>query len=270
MTKPLFANEKVMKHYLDALLQEDSSPELSSSPVENLLSDVETKAAQHQETSEYTPGKKAVETLEKKTVEALDKKPVETLDKQPVETPAINAQEPKDVEAESLVTEHKPLPATVLPQFDSFNEQFQALYFEVAGLTLAVPLNSLGGIYQLGEINRLIGKPDWFSGVMLHRDEKLSVVDTARWVMPEKYNKRLEEALNYQYLIVLGNSQWGLLAERLVDNVSLTHQDIKWRDKRATRPWLAGLIKDKMCALIDVSATKALLEQGLDSKYNDR
>jgi purine-binding chemotaxis protein CheW len=50
----------------------------------------------------------------------------------------------------------------------------------------------------------------------------------------------------------------------------LTHQDIKWRDKRATRPWLAGLIKDKMCALIDVSATKALLEQGLDSKYNDR
>lgn len=262
MAKPLFANEKVMKHYLDALLQDDSTPELSSSPVENLLSDVEAKAAQHQETSEYTPGKKAVETLEKKTVEALDKKPVET--------PAINAQEPKDVEAESLVTEHKPLPATVLPQFDSFNDQFQALYFEVAGLTLAVPLNSLGGIYQLGEINRLIGKPDWFSGVMLHREEKLNVVDTARWVMPEKYNKKLEEALNYQYLIVLGNSQWGLLAERLVDNVSLTHQDIKWRDKRATRPWLAGLIKDKMCALIDVSATKALLEQGLDSKYNDR
>jgi purine-binding chemotaxis protein CheW len=184
MAKPLFANEKVMKHYLDALLQDDSTPELSSSPVENLLSDVETKAAQHQETSEYTPGKKAVETLEKKTVEALDKKPVET--------PAINAQEPKDVEAESLVTEHKPLPATVLPQFDSFNDQFQALYFEVAGLTLAVPLNSLGGIYQLGEINRLIGKPDWFSGVMLHREEKLNVVDTARWVMPERSPLRSE------------------------------------------------------------------------------
>ena len=47
MTKQLFANEKVMKQYLDALLQEESSETLVS-PVENLLSDVESKAAEHQ------------------------------------------------------------------------------------------------------------------------------------------------------------------------------------------------------------------------------
>ena len=33
---------------------------------------------------------------------------------------------------------------------------------------------------------------------MLNRDEKPNVVDTARWVMPEKYDERLEQALNYR------------------------------------------------------------------------
>ena len=42
------------------------------------------------------------------------------------------------------------------------------------------------------------------------------VVDTARWVMPEKYDEQLEASLNYQYLITLGDSKWGLLAEKLI------------------------------------------------------
>jgi len=136
----------------------------------------------------------------------------------------------------------------------------------VAGLTLAVPLKALGGIHQLGEVNQLFGKPKWFKGVMLNREEKLNVVDTARWVMPEKYDEKLEQSLNYQYLITLGDSQWGLLAEKLVNNITLRKEDVKWRAKSGKRPWLAGVIKEKMCALIDVENLNQLLEQGLDSR----
>ncbi|MBN7821242.1 chemotaxis protein CheW [Bowmanella yangjiangensis] len=147
--------------------------------------------------------------------------------------------------------------------------QFQALLFDVAGLTLAVPLTELGGIHQFEKASPLIGKPDWFKGVMLHRDEKLKVVDTARWVMPEKYSETLAEALNYQYLIMLGTSGWGLCCESLVDTVSLHQDDVKWRENQGKRPWLAGLVKEKMCALIDVGALVALFEQGLGSKDAD-
>ena len=133
-------------------------------------------------------------------------------------------------------------------------------------MTLAVPLKSLGGIHQLGEINSIFGKPDWFKGVMLHREEKLSVIDTAKWVMPEKYDKTLKEALNYQYLIMLGDSHWGLLAENLVNNITLKNDDVKWREHSGKRPWLAGLIKEKMCALVDVTSLIELLEKGLDSQ----
>jgi len=101
---------------------------------------------------------------------------------------------------------------------------------------------------------------------MLNREEKLNVVDTARWVMPEKYDEKLEQSLDYQYLITLGDSQWGLLAEKLVNNITLRKEDVKWRAKSGKRPWLAGVIKEKMCALIDVENLNQLLEQGLDSR----
>lgn len=144
--------------------------------------------------------------------------------------------------------------------------EFQALFFKVAGLTLAVPLKSLGGIHKLDEINKVFSKPKWFKGVMLHRGTKLNVIDTAQWVMPEKYNEALEKNLNYQYLIMLGETSWGLQAENLINNVTLKSDDVKWREQSGKRPWLAGLIKDKMCALIDVDSLTELLDQGLDSR----
>jgi purine-binding chemotaxis protein CheW len=148
---------------------------------------------------------------------------------------------------------------------DSLDFRFQALFFEVAGLTLAVPLTTLGGIHQIDKIAPLFGKPDWFMGVMLHRESKLSVVDSAKWVMPEKYTEELAESLNYRYLIMLGESEWGLASEKLVNTVNLTKDDVKWRGSTGKRPWLAGMVKEKMCALIDVEELISMLNKGLGS-----
>src|SRR5262245_16635681 len=45
-------------------------------------------------------------------------------------------------------------------------EPFECLLFDVAGLTLAVPLVCLGSIHSLEgrELNKLVGQPDWFLG----------------------------------------------------------------------------------------------------------
>ena len=135
----------------------------------------------------------------------------------------------------------------------------------MAGLTLAVPLTTLGGIHRLEKIGPLFGKPSWFKGVMLYREEKLNVVDTAMWVMPEKYNQNLAETLNYQYLIMLGESNWGLASDKLVNNVTLNKDDVKWRESSGKRPWLAGMVKERMCALIDVYQLISMLNNGLGS-----
>ena len=242
MSRQLFANEKVMKQYLTALLSDDEASALSVNldPVAKLLQQVQPLQP------EVKKNTKKVAVKEKEIV-------------------VVDEKEHQEIAAPELRTQSSEPPIKRID--DEYRQgEFQALFFNVAGLTLAVPLKSLGGIHQLGEVNSIFGKPSWFKGVMLHREEKLNVIDTARWVMPEKYDKTLEEALNYQYLIMLGDSHWGLLAEGLVNNITLKSDDIKWRESSGKRPWLAGLIKEKMCALVDVTSLIELLEKGLDSQ----
>ncbi|ATD05864.1 chemotaxis protein CheW [Pseudoalteromonas piscicida] len=251
MSKHLFANEKVMKQYLGALLQEE--PEIEQcelSPVAKLLEQVKEPESELEDTD--LPVVVATE-------------PQESVSEVIEEQPSKLAQDLEVTENTSIIKEQTTIESVSAREAYQEGES-QALFFEVAGLTLAIPLKSLGGIHQLGEVNQLFGKPKWFKGVMLNREEKLNVVDTARWVMPEKLTPKLEDALDYQYLITLGDSNWGLLAEKLVNNLTLKPEDIKWRTADGKRPWLAGVIKEKMCALIDVENLNRLLEQGLDSR----
>ncbi|MFC3095026.1 chemotaxis protein CheW [Alteromonas sediminis] len=190
----------------------------------------------------------------------------------PVEAPPEPPQPVSDIHEEPVITEvpeaneqvtQEPVPVVTQPVADALEETFQALFFEVAGLTMAVPLITLGGIHRLEKVGPLFGKPDWFMGVMLHRDEKLSVVDTAKWVMPEKVTAKLQDSLDYQYLIMLSDSQWGLASDKLVNTVTLQKSDVKWRQNDTKRPWLAGMVKERMCALIDVYQLISMLNRGL-------
>ncbi|MGO2088391.1 MAG: chemotaxis protein CheW, partial [Oceanisphaera sp.] len=134
---------------------------------------------------------------------------------------------------------------------------FQVLFFEVAGMTFAVPLTHLGGIYQMSKLTSLFGKPDWFAGMLTERDRQLYVVDTARWAMPSH-----QSAEEYEYLVTLGDSNWGLSCHQLKGTALLTREQVKWRVTPGARPWLAGMVKEKMCALLHVDALISLLEQG--------
>ncbi|MGX9459949.1 chemotaxis protein CheW [Shewanella sp. A14] len=143
------------------------------------------------------------------------------------------------------------------------DDEFQVLFFNVAGLTLAVPLVSLGGIIKIEKINHLIGRPSWFMGVQTHRDSKINVVDTCAWVMPEKYSSELAQTVNYQYLVMLEDSQWGLTCESLVNSVKIDKSHVNWREKPGKRPWLAGVVKQQMCGIIHVQALIKMLDAGL-------
>ncbi|ALQ08937.1 MULTISPECIES: chemotaxis protein CheW [Pseudoalteromonas] len=259
MSKQLFANEKVMTQYLGALLRDDE-PTDNLEPVAKLLEQIPSEQQKGQVHLKPNEQLKAAEKIFAQDLQTEELKPLDiTNEPEPVKADLV-------VETSSHLSVEPEQRAVTKSQEDYFDGEFQALFFEVAGLTLAVPLKALGGIHQLGEVNHLFGKPKWFKGVMLNRDEKLNVVDTAHWVMPEKYDEKLEASLNYQYLITLGDSQWGLLAEKLINNITLSKEDVKWRTDQSKRPWLAGVIKKKMCALIDVDNLNALLEKGLDSR----
>lgn len=144
-------------------------------------------------------------------------------------------------------------------------EAFQVLYFDVNSVTFAVPLDELGGIHQLTRVNHLIGRPSWYLGLQTNRDQQLDVVDTAKWVMPDKLADD-EYKSSYQYIVMLGNSMWGLASNKLLGTELLYPEKVRWREQSGKRPWLAGMVKEKMCALIHVDALISMLNAGLDVK----
>jgi len=255
MAKPLAASKKIMKTYLSELLTDEPLVQ---------------KSIQHeviQKASSSTIENERLETLLKNVNAELEIKETgfetqKSINEQTDDEQILAYENETTSQIEALVT-HKSGGDNIQKTPKSYRQgDFQALFFNVAGLTIAVPLIELGGIYKIEKTTSLMGKPDWFKGVMLYREDKINVVDTALWVMPEKCDEKLKSSLNYQYIIMLSNSAWGLSAENLVDTVVLKQDEVKWLDTGSKRPWLSGLVKDKMCALLDVDALIQLLNDG--------
>jgi purine-binding chemotaxis protein CheW len=210
-----------------------------------------------------------VEALEADAVNAPEMHELDTL-----QSP-INAQETVEVAdsievAESVGVETQPDVANGGGADKAWvnnerTESFQVLYFDVGGMTFAVPLDELGGIHQIGELSHLIGRPAWYLGLQSSRESQLDVVDTAMWVMPDvlKDDSYKED---YQYIVMLGESNWGLAATELKGTEQLQPVAVRWREKAGKRPWLAGMVKQQMCALVHVSELIDMLNAGLDVK----
>ncbi|QKE63092.1 chemotaxis protein CheW [Aquipseudomonas campi] len=145
-------------------------------------------------------------------------------------------------------------------------EPFECLLFDVAGLTLAVPLVCLGTIYPLAnaELTPLFGQPDWFLGILPSQAGNLKVLDTARWVMPERYRDDFRDGL--QYVISVEGYEWGLAVHQVSRSIRLVPDEVKWRSQRSQRPWLAGTVIEHMCALLDVSVLAELIASGATRK----
>jgi purine-binding chemotaxis protein CheW len=260
MAKSLAASKKLMQNYLSELLteelQESEVPvtpvkEKTQQPLEKLLQkvDITERIADPLEEPIHTVRSSVTHETPRVTKPLAQEKAQEKIKEQLLLDQPIKTRK-----------SDQPL---IVKQAKNYRKgSFQAMFFDVAGLTIAVPLIELGGIHNEDKTTSLMGKPDWFTGVMLHRDEKINVVNTALWVMPEKCDETLKNSLNYQYIVMLGNSHWGLSAETLVDTVTLEQEDVKWLDEPSKRPWLAGLVKKRMCALLDVESLIKLLDAG--------
>jgi purine-binding chemotaxis protein CheW len=239
MSSNPFANEDVMEDYMSALLTE-----------EPIIEDVQRQSVEQLFKTQPIP---RAEPLIQPVAE-----PVETV---PTIAKVLEPQVEKRLLAVKSPTKaSRKVVKPVIPEVE-----FQVLLFEVAGMTMAVPLTELGGIHKIESVNPLFGKPAWFKGVFLHRDEKYNVVDTAKWIMPVKSAEKLAESTKYKYLIVLGESGWGLGCESLIATETLLPDEVKWRNVEGSRSWLSGMVKKKMCALMNVQQLINMLNQGLSS-----
>lgn len=186
----------------------------------------------------------------------------------PVELEEVADEVAHEVDHEAEVPEPKASTSTVIKEqatavsnISHFKENaFQALIFNVAGMNLAVPLISLGGINRFDqEVTELFGKPDWFIGLTPGHKGNINVVDTCRWVMPEKYAEAKAKGLDYSFTILLGETQWGLCCSQVHNAITVEPDQVKWRTENSKRPWLAGMLIAERCVLLDVEVMIELL-----------
>lgn len=175
--------------------------------------------------------------------------------------PMLQALVPPVVEVH-LAPSNTPPPVTGSDRPSWAAEPFECLLFDVAGLTLAVPLVCLGSIYSLAgqELTPLFGQPEWFLGILPSQAGNLKVLDTARWVMPDRYRDDFRQGL--QYVISVQGYEWGLAVHQVSRSLRLDPNEIKWRSHRGQRPWLAGTVIEHMCALLDVAELAELIATG--------
>src|SRR5450830_875484 len=177
-TRPQLALES----YLDALLQEATAEDLP----EPILA--------------LEPAVEAPSTLDEFQLAVLEEQARDAQVVVPTIAPVVVA----PVVVEPVVEVHMPPSITPPPVTGDGRpawaaEPFECLLFDVAGLTLAVPLVCLGSIYSLEgqELTPLFGQPEWFLGILPSQAGNLKVLDTARWVMPDRYRDDFRQGLQY-------------------------------------------------------------------------
>lgn len=210
---------------------------------------------------------KLLQTARLKTAEATIQKAAEAPEapvEVPVEAPVEAAVEP-EIEAEQEVQDLNQVEEAQAYEWEAngrpawAQERFEVLLFDVAGLTLAVPLIALGQIQTLtDELTPLFGQADWFMGLQPTPVGKIRTVNTAKFVMPERYcDSFLESA---KYVVSINGLPWGLAVDKVNQPITLDPEDVKWRGERSKRAWLAGTVKEHMCALIDIPMMGQMLQ----------
>ncbi|GGU65469.1 chemotaxis protein CheW [Pseudomonas laurentiana] len=282
MTRPALIATRpqlALQSYLDGLLQE-ATEELEPPRVETVRPPVEApveldefQAAVLEEQVRDAKRQPSVSVEVTTTVFAEPTRLVMPVTAPPLEVAAAPAPAAAVVETpvpvEPLVEIH--LPPALNPPVPPLTtdgrpawaaEPFECLLFDVAGLTLAVPLVCLGSIYSLAgqELTPLFGQPDWFLGILPSQAGNLKVLDTARWVMPDRYRDDFRQGL--QYVISVQGYEWGLAVHQVSRSLRLDPNEIKWRSQRGQRPWLAGTVIEHMCALLDVAELAELIASG--------
>ncbi|UZE25308.1 chemotaxis protein CheW [Pseudomonas sp. B21-056] len=276
MNRPIKTTSRpqmALQSYLDGLLQEATEelppepkvPEALPAPVEpeGVLDEFQAAVLEEQARDARKPVvAAAVET-------PFAKPPVKVME---APAPLLSAVSTVAPLLQGLVTPvvevHLPPPSNTPPPVPTDDrpawaaEPFECLLFDVAGLTLAVPLVCLGSIYSLAghELTPLFGQPDWFLGILPSQSGNLKVLDTARWVMPDRYRDDFRQGL--QYVISVQGYEWGLAVHQVSRSLRLDPNEIKWRSHRGQRPWLAGTVIEHMCALLDVSELAELIASG--------
>ena len=180
----------------------------------------------------------------------------------PIATPVAESVVAPEVIAATPTAAPAPPAAPASPYPDWARGDFQCLLFQVAGLTLALPLARLNGVlpWDADAVTPMPNHQPRFLGLREHLGQQVKLIDLAAVVLPADRRAALPPAEERcGKVILIDGGRWGLVCDAVDEVVTLAPADVKWRGRAGSRPWLAGTVIERMCALIDTEAFADML-----------
>lgn len=229
-TLTLIDQQQALTAYLDALFREMPVPSLGQVAVDEALVDVSTPSTPDPAVSLLAPGGKVVPPMDI----------------------GVRLQAPPELPACLPEPVMHPVNVAVRTGFAVPSAPFQALFFTMAGLRLAIPLDRLDGIVKWIAPTPIPKMPAWHLGLVKYQGVTVNVVNAARFIIPPA---RLHDMAcsDYQYILLIGGKRWGLGCDSITNVVTLAPEQVKWHNSASgPRPWLAGTVIEQVCALINM------------------
>lgn len=137
---------------------------------------------------------------------------------------------------------------------------FEVQLFHLAGLTLALPVVALTGIVDSADLVPP-GAADapWLRGRLCYPHGEIQVVDTAHWVLPP--GMPWSPVTRHYPVLMIAEGRWGLACDGIGAVITLDPAAVRWRSARTQRRWLAGMVSQPTCALLDAAQFAALFAE---------
>ena len=174
----------------------------------------------------------------------------------PEDPTAAEPAQPADLKADPPAPLTDQQPASVdRPSWAA--EAFRVLLFAIGGFRFALPLIRMRSVALLpdGRV-RLPGQPSWHLGVTRLRGGPVLMADLGLLVGVEAHCRAA------RYLLVIGDGNVALVCDRIDDASLISPEQVRWRGRDRDRAWLAGLLSEAMCVLLDADAIAAQIRHG--------
>lgn len=252
--------KQAINDYLQALLVDPSDEAVSVSEVqvetkihtlglENLVAEVLDTAVESTE---------PVGEVRTEVQQQASAAPEDLVEEEPVKpAPCIAREQTAEIEISAPVKVEEIVP-------DWAQQAFQCLLFKVSGLMLAVPLIKLNSVMPWTD--KLVATPnktDWYLGLVNNHGVNVKVIDTAVMVLPENRHVDLSVDLRdrFSHVLLVNDCRWGLACDSIGEVIWLHADQVKWRNNKTRRPWLAGTFREHLCALMDTEVFADMMDQ---------
>lgn len=129
----------------------------------------------------------------------------------------------------------------------------------VSGVQLAIAKQAVEQVAPLPPLTAAEpASPAWLLGTLTHGGRVFHAVDLARIVAPGGLAQSLPACA-----ITLVDSHWLLAVDGVTAEQAIATHGVRWRERALSRPWLAGMASEPLCAVLDIAGLHAVLAREL-------